>query len=418
MPQINRENSSEATPALVGFVVCSILLVIYIWLQYLGAKADGSEEALLAEEEVEQSMDKKKLLVTLSSADRAPEAIRKATVAGYLPGRSLSFAHDHIRDVAAGGPGLALYLEQFRRANGEELRRMKQTHGGPNSGLLQTMELNQNLMGVLRSLFKKYSARVSADKMLDKNEFRDLFEEMQLGYSQEEIKEQFENADKNQDGGVNFVEFQACFINLAASPPKRPELPTHEEQDADEEEEEEEEEDDPVADLAHLPNDQKKKWILMRSFRQMGLGTLLVLLFSDPMVECFSAIGNRTGVSAFYVSFILAPLASNASELIAAYNYAKKKSVKSITISLSTLEGAAVMNNTLGLGVFYFIIYFNKLSWKFTAETLSILFVEILMFLFVYQFEVQKLQHAFIVLALYPGSLFVVWFTKICLGLD
>ena len=35
----------------------------------------------------------------------------------------------------------------------------------------------------------------------------------------------------------------------------------------------------------------------------------------------YSEIGVRTGVPAFYVSFVLAPLASNISEVIASYNY-------------------------------------------------------------------------------------------------
>ena len=43
----------------------------------------------------------------------------------------------------------------------------------------------------------------------------------------------------------------------------------------------------------------------------MGLGTGLVLVFSDPMVDVLSEIGVRTDVPAFYISFVLAPLASN-----------------------------------------------------------------------------------------------------------
>ncbi len=72
------------------------------------------------------------------------------------------------------------------------------------------------------------------------------------------------------------------------------------------------------------------------------------------MVDVLSEIGKRTNISPFYIAFVLAPLASNASELIAAYNYSQKKTVTSMSISLSTLQGAAVMNNTfvLGKGVF------------------------------------------------------------------
>eukprot|EP00966_Prymnesium_polylepis_P053629 1239910-Prymnesium_polylepis.1 len=57
-----------------------------------------------------------------------------------------------------------------------------------------------------------------------------------------------------------------------------------------------------------------------------------------------SNIGARVGLPPFYVSFVLSPLASNASELIASLNYARKKTQKTITVSLSALEGAACMN--------------------------------------------------------------------------
>lgn len=69
----------------------------------------------------------------------------------------------------------------------------------------------------------------------------------------------------------------------------------------------------------------------MRSAWMMGLGTVIVLIvsgantacdrdccsraFTDPMVDVLAAVGTKVGVPAFYVSFILAPLASNASEV-------------------------------------------------------------------------------------------------------
>ncbi|EER02433.1 conserved hypothetical protein, partial [Perkinsus marinus ATCC 50983] len=81
-------------------------------------------------------------------------------------------------------------------------------------------------------------------------------------------------------------------------------------------------------------------------------GTLLILIFSDPAVDVLNEIGIRSGINPFYISFILAPLASNASELVAAYSYAQKKTSKHITISISTLQGAASMNNTFCLGIF------------------------------------------------------------------
>merc|ERR1719238_1465384 len=116
--------------------------------------------------------------------------------------------------------------------------------------------------------------------------------------------------------------------------------------------------------------------MLLRSIWLMCAGSVIVLLFSDPAVDVFTEIGDRIGISPFYVSFVLAPLASNASELVAAYNYAQKRTLKAMTISLSTLEGAACMNNTFCLGIFFGLIFFRGLNWKFTAETISIIVVQ------------------------------------------
>ena len=110
--------------------------------------------------------------------------------------------------------------------------------------------------------------------------------------------------------------------------------------DDDEEEDEEEEIPDDIADLTPA---QQQTVIKRRAFTTLAVGTAVVLIFSDPMVDVMSEIGARTGISPFYVSFVLAPLASNASELIAAYSYALKKTQKSVTISFTALEGAACM---------------------------------------------------------------------------
>jgi Ca2+/H+ antiporter len=89
------------------------------------------------------------------------------------------------------------------------------------------------------------------------------------------------------------------------------------------------------------------KW---RAFKMLALGTAMVIYFSVSMVDVMQAIAVRCNLSPFYVSFILAPLVSNASEVIASQYYASKKTRKTITsISLSALEGAASMNNTVWL---------------------------------------------------------------------
>jgi Ca2+/H+ antiporter len=117
-------------------------------------------------------------------------------------------------------------------------------------------------------------------------------------------------------GAADVEEGKATSPASAATPP------------AEEEDEEEEEEEEVPEDLADLPPDMQQRKIKIRSAWMMGIGTLLVLVFSDPMVDVLSEFGHRAKVKPFYVAFVLAPLASNASELIASYNYALKKTQK------------------------------------------------------------------------------------------
>eukprot|EP00932_Pfiesteria_piscicida_P021159 SRR837773.796.p3 GENE.SRR837773.796~~SRR837773.796.p3 ORF type:complete len:170 (-),score=68.67 SRR837773.796:65-517(-) len=150
----------------------------------------------------------------------------------------------------------------------------------------------------------------------------------------------------------------------------------------------------------------------------MTLGSALVLIFSDPTVDVLSEIGNRLEISPFYVSFVLAPVASNATELVAAYNYAKKRTAKSMTTSLSSLLGAGVMNNTFCLGIFLGLVYFQGLAWQFSAETFAILFVEVCVGLLSLRCSSLRMYHGVGILLLYPVSLMLVWLLENVVGID
>merc|ERR1712151_697892 len=129
-------------------------------------------------------------------------------------------------------------------------------------------------------------------------------------------------------------------------------------------------------------------------------------------------IGNKIGVNGFYVSFVLAPLASNASELVAAMKLAQKKTIGSMVNALSSLEGAAIMNNTFCLGIFMFLIVYKSLAWKFCAETASILFVQLLVGIIALNVKPQKIIHGIVIFMCYPASLLLVYVLENKLGLD
>eukprot|EP00940_MAST-03C_sp_MAST-3C-sp2_P002465 g2465.t1 len=140
----------------------------------------------------------------------------------------------------------------------------------------------------------------------------------------------------------------------------------------------------------------------------MAKGSILIFFFADPMVNALNDCGFRIDVSPFYISFIVAPLASNASEFLAAYKIARKKTPATITVSFSTLTGAAIMNNTFVLAIFMVLVFARNLAWEFTAETICILFVEWIMLYYASKRQ-NTLFDAFCVLSLFPASLFIVF---------
>eukprot|EP00854_Cymbomonas_tetramitiformis_P006151 gene6151-7376_t len=106
---------------------------------------------------------------------------------------------------------------------------------------------------------------------------------------------------------------------------------------------------------------------------QVLLGVLTVSIFSEPMVDAVDGFSNSMGLPTFYVSFILTPFASNASELVSSLKFAAKKKKKNISLTYSQIWGAITMNNTMVLGLFLLIVYTKNLEWKYTAETASVL---------------------------------------------
>jgi Ca2+/Na+ antiporter len=282
---------------------------------------------------------------------------------------------------------------------------------------------------ILAPFFGKYD--LNGDGTIDFEEFRMIFRDVGENLTRQEEETIFKSADADGSGNICFVEFAACLMSFALDPSKyvsqhhekaaRTSVNTDKylapEASAAGNEEEGEEEDIPE-DLADLDPQEQQRRIKNRAAWGMSLGTLLVLVFSDPMVGLLSELGKRIDVSAFYISFVLAPLASNASELVAGFNYAKKKTSKSITTSFSTLEGAAIMNNTFCLGIFLALVYFKNLAWEFSAETICILFVQVALAAQVVFRSVHRVLDGFVILSLYPVSLALVWVLENVFGMD
>lgn len=279
-----------------------------------------------------------------------------------------------------------------------------------------------HLRNALAYFFSYYDA--SGDGTISYDEFRMLITDLNENLDEETQRKIFSETDKDHNDNLDFKEFLDLIIKFSNKPiktnkmkaatlPKKPRHPTtmlppsspeSNSDDAKDQEQEADAEEMPE-DLADLSPQEQQRRLTTRAFTKLFVGTVLVLIFTDPMCDLLTVMADKLGISSFYVSFVLAPLAANASELLASLKLASKKTKASIDMALCTLEGAAIMNNTFCLGIFMVLIICHDLMWKFTAETLTILFVELMVFLSVYLCKKQTLLTATFVILLYPLSL-------------
>lgn len=145
-------------------------------------------------------------------------------------------------------------------------------------------------------------------------------------------------------------------------------------------------------------------------------GTLLVVLFSDPMVDVIDAFGDTVGIEPFYLSFVITPFCSNASELISSLMFAAKKKRKNSSLSFSQIYGACTMNNTFVLAVFFALISFRGLTWTYSAETLAIFVVTLAVGIPGAFLKTIRLYWAPIIILLYPLSIVFVWILENVVG--
>ncbi|XP_028416415.1 sodium/calcium exchanger NCL2-like [Dendronephthya gigantea] len=136
--------------------------------------------------------------------------------------------------------------------------------------------------------------------------------------------------------------------------------------------------------------EENKTFVAIKCFLMLAVGVAMVTIFSDPMCDVLSGItdsanadngGSYINISPFYVSFVVTPICSNASELVSSLLFAAKKKKENVSMTFSQLYGAATMNNTLCLGIFCALVYIKDLEWYYSAEVTVILLVQWFVFI-------------------------------------
>ena len=374
---------SEKWFALVGLCSCTVGFVGYLAFQVSAAGTQHDAKRFRADEVIKQKLRGGKI-----------------TLAGAMAEVVAREMHHEKASSSEGGGHYAAVA-----ADSEQL----------------TRGVHARLADIVRPFFNDLDADNSGT--IDESEAGALLRALGEKVNPQNVKQLFTELDANESGGIDFDEFLSGLAKYLKAAMEN-EQQRKKEDDSEEEEEEaeegggdEDEEDEIPQDISHLSPAQQQAIIKRRAFFKLALGTVVVLVFSDPMVDVMAEVGDRTGIPPFYVSFVLAPLASNASELLAAFFYSLKKTSKSITVSYTALEGAACMNNTLALAIFMGLVFFRGIAWQYTAETISILLIELLVALVAFK-KTQTLLDALTVLSFYPLSIAIVAILENVIGLD
>ena len=287
-------------------------------------------------------------------------------------------------------------------------------------------EVRDYLKDVLLEPFHIYDANGNGN--LDKKEFKFFLRDFHESIQDEDVNEIYARVDKDGNGVISFDEFvDACYTLILNYKDKAtPTATSAIARDSDVEsglsnkhqqvlangllgpdEDAQDEVEEVPEDISHLSPEAQQSALKKRALITLMIGTSLAVLFSDPLVGVLDEMATRLSISPFYVAFVLAPLGSNASEVIASRYYAAKKTRKSITVSLTALEGAGAMSNTFCLSIFMGLVYFRGLAWSYTAETIAIVVVEYAL-AFMVQKDTLTTFDALTILSFYPLSLVFV----------
>jgi Ca2+/Na+ antiporter len=383
----------EKTFALIGLFITIFLFLGYLYYQWKLSLDDNDEVA-----------ERRKTEMIIKQIER-----NKVSIRGALYFELLQYNKDH---------QLALNTESGNQYNAIATTATDVWNKLP-------AHAQQRFTSIIKNFWRRF-VRKEDDSGVAVAALGKMFASMGEDLSPEEIQNIFKQFDVDHNGSVDLEEFILGtttylweHINTTSSRIISHEVENvkkfvnsamdsdNETQEEGEEDDEEEDEEEMPEELAGLDPETQQRRLMQMSFTTMGLGTFLVVLFSDPMTDVLGELGTRTGVKAFYVSFVIAPLASNASELIASYAYALKKTPKSISIALQALQGAACMNNTFCLSIFMALIYFQGLAWEYSAETVAIVVCQLGVAIFSAQ-KIQTMTTGLLVFSLYPLCLILV----------
>ncbi|OIW08229.1 hypothetical protein TanjilG_15190 [Lupinus angustifolius] len=220
----------------------------------------------------------------------------------------------------------------------------------------------------IRRLFEQVDS--NGDNHVSKSELKKLVKDIHLGKvadSEEAVTKIIHELDLNRDDEISEDEFVVGFskwINRNSS--QAPHLITmpHENHQTWEEVEE-------------VMEDNQIKGInaWLSALGYVMLGITMLSLLAEPLIHSVQNFSEEAGISSFFISFIIVPIATNFREATSAIKEASHKKRRNTSQTIYEIYGSVFMNNILGFVVISSLIYMRDITWEFSADALVVAIV-------------------------------------------
>jgi len=107
------------------------------------------------------------------------------------------------------------------------------------------------------------------------------------------------------------------------------------------------------------------------------VGGLLIFICSSPFINSVVSFASHLDVNPILLAFFLAPIASEAPEILESISLSRKGNAQSINIAFSNLVGGTVTKTTLLSGIFCLFGVYKDYKWESPTYSLSLVLLSV-----------------------------------------
>jgi len=174
----------------------------------------------------------------------------------------------------------------------------------------------------------------------------------------------------------------------------------HDEEEGIESEDEEDEEEVPVS----------------KGIAYLCTGGLLIVIFSSPFINSVVAYASLLEVNPILLAFFLAPVASEAPEILESISLSRKGNSQSINIAYSNLVGGTITKTTLLCGIFCFFGVHKEFVWESPSYSLCLILLTVsanFAAAIGYMFKTQSKYHGMILFVVFAITGIIQYTTNV-----